>query len=222
MGHYSMVELLPSRGIGIFTAINGGHQSYSYSISTLIHTYILDIAVHGQSWLSPHGACAFEQTDYDISDIQFPFDRQNTSLVDASKYKGLYYNHMFGNVTIIIENEKNKMLYGNWEFQMYFNNTNMAYIEPVRALLFLYDKVIFQTNELGDITSVDVPFLETSDVPRFHKYTGSSSYRLWRAAIDSSCSFASTNNCNLSPSLLLVGLLFSIGFSVHLNMSRMI
>lgn len=181
-GHYSMVELVPSSGLGVFTAINGGQQSSSYSLNTLLHTYILDLMIQGNSWLTPQRACEFEQLHYNF---QLPFER-NHSAYDFRKYYGLYYNPMFSNLTIEVRSGNPMLIYGTWQFYLYHEN-NMFYIEPITSYwLFLYDIIVFHPDPADSqvIHSVDIHFLEPKVIPRFVKYQQDWDYENWKYELE--------------------------------------
>ena len=115
-GLYSMITLLPSRNIGIYTAINGGRQLLPHTILSLLHTYLLDILLDVETpWLNRTTACSFPGEDIQLKDMQTKEATLKTFIASLNvameerdvKYIGCYWSSLYAGITVNISANNN-------------------------------------------------------------------------------------------------------------------
>ena len=189
-GYYSLATLIPSQSLAIFTSINGGHQGLPYTINSLIHTYIMDLAFKETPWLTPENACQLFNHEMDYN-VTMDFDRSKPPPRPLSEYTGHYYHAVFGDLFIRRKDHKLKMFYGKMEFTLFVHDGDTFYAEPIDLQwMMLAEKVTFNRRNRNSemIMDIEVPFLERSALPVFLKLPHDVSSKQWKGEIDKSCS----------------------------------
>ncbi len=189
-GYYSLATLVPSESLAIYTSINGGHQSLPYTINSLIHTYIMNIAFNESPWLTPEGACKFANQDMDYN-VTMNNEQQQPLMRPLVEYVGTYYQPVFGNLSVEETDGKLFMYYGKMEFELRVEHGDVFYTNPTDIeWMMLPDKITFnkKIRSEDEILDVEVPFLERSIIPVFMKLPTGVSASQWKWEMDKSCS----------------------------------
>ncbi|KAL8613888.1 hypothetical protein ACOMHN_032878 [Nucella lapillus] len=128
-GFESLTTLLPSRQVGVFTALTGQVGAKAYAAKVLINTYMLDLLLQGPTWPQVSQVCevmtnmAQETEDADsTATSHYPrpgYANNEDELVrPMEEYEGTYRNYAFGDV-IVRRNDSGRLRLQYGEFGHY-------------------------------------------------------------------------------------------------------
>ncbi|KAL8566271.1 hypothetical protein ACOMHN_056843 [Nucella lapillus] len=99
-GYRSLLTLVPSQKLGVFTVMSGGDSNYR--TRGTLHAYLMDQALNSvPSWLNASTLCSFPAPWHNISSkTRPPYDAGKKLARKTSAYVGLYKNPAYGTVEV--------------------------------------------------------------------------------------------------------------------------
>ncbi len=189
-GAYSLITLVPELRLGLFTSFNGGEQDRPWTITSLIHTYALDLALDREPWTTADDACAFPpgSRQNEAEDDPFAVEMHHKAQRALETYTGVYYHPLWETLNVSLYNATQLLVkIGHIRFRAFpcspelkdsFNIVVVDkrwYIGPAQ-ITFLVNPDLETL-----IDRVEVPFLAFSDRPTFVREPSAGNVTAWRA-----------------------------------------
>ena len=178
-GYFSMITMVPSLNISIYSSINGGKQRILYTINSLIHVYALDLLMDERPWMSRSDACAFSHVPGNKT--QKSEMLVNSSDIDTSvappmtleAYAGQFYHPVFGILEVKHNETLNRlqMQYGELQYDLYYKENQTFYAEIQGSWFIPLEEINFRSVRHDVAHEVQIPFLEFTLKPVFEKMT---------------------------------------------------
>ena len=181
LGFYTRLTMVPSKNLGIFTSVNGGHPDVMpIRTMEMAHLHLLDLLMGETPWLTNETICklpfplpadaSWELPNENINDDVKSDERAQQ--LPLATYAGEYGNFAYGNITISVNSSQNVLelhygVIGHWyliptasKHQFNMTGTGVFYYRPANPGPVVFSSSI-ESNDVID--TVVIPF-ESPDV----------------------------------------------------------
>ncbi|CAL1526698.1 unnamed protein product [Lymnaea stagnalis] len=174
MGYRAYMALLPEPKIGVFIVMTGKDDAYVYRHP--LHMYLMDRALGVQSWLNSSTLCTYPEPWEKRSAVSTPKLNPNVTLqYETNQYEGLYYNEIFGFMTVSYKKTDQALFltygWGQWRLYSISTGTTETFYAKGHGINNVFDitPIYFVPADNKTIVAIKATGLMASIPPKFSK-----------------------------------------------------